>query len=169
MAWPRLSFNPIASTRSPFGYISVRMPVLVRSLLIWLMVLALPSQGLAASVMRHCAPVGPPVHSVAAASLSMDGHDHVHAAEVPGHHLAQHAPGSDVSTADGAGLAHGKVTAGAGKCSACAACCPAVGMPPSVSPIPTPPAETQALQLPFIEVDSFVPGGLDRPPRTLLA
>jgi hypothetical protein len=42
-------------------------------------------------------------------------------------------------------------------------------MPPSVSPIPTLPAETQTLQLPFIEVDSFVPGGLDRPPRTLLA
>ena len=42
-------------------------------------------------------------------------------------------------------------------------------MPPGVSPIPILPAEAQVLQLPFIEVDSFVPGGLDRPPRTLLA
>lgn len=164
-----LAFNPLASTRSPFGYISLLMPALVRSLLIWLMVLAVPSQGLAASVLQHCAPVRTPVHSVATVALTMDGHDHVHAVELPGHDLVQQAQGSEGMTTDGANLDHGKTTAGAGKCSACAACCPAVGMPPSVSPIPTLPAETQALQLPFIEVDSFVPGGLDRPPRTLLA
>ena len=145
------------------------MPALVRSLLIWLMVLALSSQGFAASVMQHCAPVNPPVHSVAAMALSMDGHDHAHADELAGHDLAQHAHASEGMTTDGANLAHGKTAAGAGKCSACAACCPAVGMPPSVTPIPTPPAQTQALQLPFIAVDSFVPGGLDRPPRNLLA
>jgi len=145
------------------------MPALVRSLLIWLMVLALPSQGLAASVMQHCVPVNPPVHLDAAMALSMDGHVHVHAEELPGHDLAQHAHAYDGMTSDGANLAHGKTAAGAGKCSACAACCPAVGMPPSVSPIPTPLAETQELQLPFIAVDSFVPGGLDRPPRNFLA
>jgi hypothetical protein len=144
------------------------MPALVRSLLIWLMVLALPSQGLAASVMQHCAPVNPPVHSGAAIALSMDGHDHVHADELPGDDLAQQAHGSEGLTTDGANLAQGKA-AGAGKCSACAACCPAVGMPPSMNPIPTPPAQTPALQLPFIAVDSFVPGGLDRPPRNFLA
>jgi hypothetical protein len=145
------------------------MPALVRSLLIWLMVLALPSQGLAASVMQHCAPVNPTVHSDAAMARSMDGHDHVGADELPGHHLAQQAHASEGMTSDGTNLAHGKATSDAGKCSACAACCPAVGMPPSVSPIPTPPAETQPLQLPFIAVDSFVPGGLDRPPRNFLA
>jgi hypothetical protein len=145
------------------------MSALVRSLLIWLMVLALPAQGFAASVMQHCAPVGPPVHSVATLALSTDGHDHVHAGGLPGHDLALQAQGPEGMTTDGAYLAHGKATTDAGKCSACAACCPAVGMPPSVSPIPTPPAQTQALQLSFIEVDSYVPGGLDRPPRTLLA
>lgn len=169
MVGPRLTFNPPASTRSPFGYISLPMRALARSLLIWLMVLALPTQGLAASVMQHCAPAGPPAHSAATAALTMDGHDHVHAVEHPGHHPAQAAHGSEGPATDGANLTHGKATAGTGKCSACAACCPAVGMPPSVSAIPTPPAETQALPLPFIEVDSFVPGGLDRPPRTLLA
>ena len=145
------------------------MPALVRSLLIWLMVLALPSQGLAASVMQHCVPVNPPVHLDAAMALSMDGHDHVHADELPGHDLAQQSHASEGMTSDGANIAHGKATAGAGKCSACAACCPAVGMPPGVSPIPTPPAEKLALQLRFIAVDSFVPGGLDRPPRNFLA
>jgi hypothetical protein len=85
------------------------------------------------------------------------------------HDRAQAADESEGTTTDSVNVAHGKATAGAGKCSACAACCPAVGMPPSVSPIPTLPGEAQTLQLPFIEVDSFVPGGLDRPPRTLLA
>ena len=169
MVGPRLTFNPPVSTRSRFGYISLPMPALVRSLLIWLMVLAMPIQGLAASVMQHCAPVGSPVHSVSTTALPMDGHDHVHAVELPGNDPAQVAPGSEGSTADGVNVDPGKATAGAGKCSACAACCPAVGMPPGVSPIPTLPAEAQALQLPFIEVDSFVPGGLDRPPRALLA
>jgi hypothetical protein len=145
------------------------MSSLLRSLLIWLVVLAMPIQGLAASVMQHCTPVGSPVPSVATVALSMDGHDHAHAVELPGHEHAQQSPGSEGLTADDVNVAHGKATAGAGKCSACAACCAAVGMPPSVSPIPTPPAEAQALQLPFIEVDSFVPGGLDRPPRTRLA
>jgi hypothetical protein len=42
-------------------------------------------------------------------------------------------------------------------------------MLPSVTAIPTPPAETLALRLSFTEVDSFVPGGLDRPPRNFLA
>ena len=169
MVGPRLTFNPPASTRSRFGYISLPMPALVRSLLIWLMVLAMPIQGLAASVMQHCAPVGPAGHSVATAARAMDGHDHIHAPEVLAHDRAQATDESEGLTADGVNVAPGKATAGAGKCSACAACCPAVGMPPGVSPIPTLPAETQALQLPFIEVDSFVPGGLDRPPRTLLA
>ena len=169
MVGPRLTFNPPASTRSRFGYISVPMPALVRSLLIWLMVLAMPIQGLAASVMQHCAPVGPAGHSVATAARAMDGHDHIHAPEVLADDRAQATDESEGLTADGVNVAPGKATAGAGKCSACAACCPAVGMPPGVSPIPTLPAEAQALQLPFIEVDSFVPGGLDRPPRTRLA
>ena len=99
----------------------------------------------------------------------MDGHDHIHAAEVLAHDRGQAADESEGLTADGVNVAHGKATAGAGKCSACAACCPAVGIPPSLSIVPTPTAETQAPPLPFIDVDSFVPGGLDRPPRTRLA
>lgn len=99
----------------------------------------------------------------------MDGHDHIHAPEILAHDRAQVADESEDLAADGLNVAYGKATAGAGKCSACAACCAAVGMPPSMSPIPTPPADTQALQLTSIEVDAFVPGGLDRPPRTLLA
>jgi hypothetical protein len=143
--------------------------LLVRSLLIWLMVLVLPGHGLAASVMQHCAPADPPVHSAATVAWSMDGTDHVHALELPEHDPARAVHGSEVLATDGMNFAHGESAEGAGQCNACAACCPAIGMPPSVSPIPTPPAETRTLQLPFMEVESFVPGGLDRPPRTPLA
>jgi hypothetical protein len=145
------------------------MPLLVRSLLIWLMVLALPGHGLAASVMQHCAPADPPVHSAATVAWSMHGHGHAHALGLQEHDLAQAAHGSEGLTTDGTNLAQGKSAEGAGQCNACAACCPAIGMPPSVSPIPTPPTETRTLPLPFMEVESFVPGGLDRPPRTPLA
>jgi len=158
--------NPGTHAGIGFGYISRPMPAILRSLLIWLMVLAIPNQGLAASFMQHCAPAGSPASTVAVAAPSAQGHDRARAAQHAGHDAAHAAHGSEHAGAGGANPAHGNSAEAAGTCSVCAACCHAIGMPPSPSAIAQAPDAAQVLQPAVMDVESFVPGGLDRPPRT---
>jgi hypothetical protein len=135
------------------------MRSLFRLLLLWLMVLALPVQGFAAAAGQHCATMhermqltGSPHHEAADAAHPHAGVDAAHAhAEAPAHDPAD-------ATAQG-GLT----------CSACAACCAAVGLPANAPGLPAPPhggVQPQALES---AATAFLTGGLERPPRTVLA
>lgn len=124
------------------------MRATARLLLIWLLALALPAQGIAAATMQFCGP----------------GHQHqVHPAEVGGH--AHHAALAGGKSAPAAKLAQ----LGKFKCSACAACCLATALPPAIATLP--------VVKPVIEPEAVVPSdyagpvvaGLERPPKHTLA
>jgi hypothetical protein len=149
----------------------------MRTILVWVLALALPLQGVAASTMLHCGPSharmtqGPGLESAARvesgtheghSARSSTGHSRVERAQPDSHHseharvIAQHD-----SASDGASLSyHGKVS-----CSACAVCCSAVvmsgpvAMPDLARGVHTLNAASEALGA------SYMPDGLDKPPR----
>jgi hypothetical protein len=132
---------------------------LLRSLIVWLLMLALPWQGVAAAAMVGCAPLPSPALSMHAA------HD---AARPPCH--------EGMATQDGAtqepaqpeqktGTHH----AGAAKCTTCAACGIAAVLPAAFPPFaPAPPPGLSAplteRVLPTVHLDQP-----ERPPRFFLA
>jgi len=152
---------------------------MIRAFLVWAMVISMPVQGMAASVMLFCGPsqermmqglmadgpgVGP--SRVADAGLEDSAADrglHEHAAPVD--------PGADNSGAgsDADGLMSLFPHSGKFTCSACAACCSALALPASFM-LPEPSSPEHLLPMSPVEpVASHQPDGLDRPPRTVLA
>jgi uncharacterized protein involved in copper resistance len=139
----------------------------LRTFLMWLLMLAIPVQGFAASAMLHC---GPGHQRQQQAAAAMDGHE-AHAAHhgQRGHsaHHAEHAMSTavdDIASDDSVA----PTSLAAAKCSACAYCCYAsaiVGTPPFVDVV-TPDTAPDAALPPRVE--AIVPDGLDRPPRLLL-
>lgn len=147
------------------------MRVFWRSLLLWLLALALPMQGLAAAARMHC--TGQAVISEAAstrhhADRHVDRHDHAHpnAMANAAHqgHLDADALGHDAASHDGADSPRAGHS-----CSACAACHAPVGLPAAVVVLPAPPMGGFAAATGVDPGASHVPAGLDRPPRTTQA
>lgn len=139
------------------------MRSLLRSLFVWLLALALPLQGIAAAGMQACGPTHGHTGPVAA-SVHDAGHGHAGAHPVHGDvHGEAHAP------AVGHPSAGAELPAAGHQCGACAACCPAVALP-SVLVLPAAPAsESLVIASVPARLASFVPPGLERPPRALLA
>lgn len=151
----------------------------VRAFLVWVMVIAMPVQGMAASAMLFCGPSHERMMRGLAlgASASAPGHagdaahemvamDHgAHEPAVSGAPVAREpAVGAD---SDGVGSLfphHGKFS-----CSACAACCSAPALPASFE-LPEAVRAAHAIRSsPMAPVASHQPDGLDRPPRAILA
>lgn len=166
---------------------------LVRALFVWITVIALPLQAVAASTMLFCGPSHERMMSVpmldASARLpgsltqAHDGHDAhaehaAHHASVAGHgdhhdhgrhdpaaaHHAALAGGGSGQGDDSTSPLHGMVS-----CSACAACCAAHALPAHVTVPEIVPAAQPVHAMPDVPVTSLPPDGLDRPPRTSLA
>lgn len=125
----------------------------LRSFLLWLVVLAVPLQGLAAATMLNCTAT----HGAEAAAAGHDDHDdhdhdHDHAAMAAVH---------DDPAADA-----GAVHAADHKCSACAACHASIGLPVALPELPAIDA-VQAHPVPRASGgEPFLTGGLERPPRS---
>jgi hypothetical protein len=96
---------------------------LLHSLIVWILLLAVPLQGFAAATMMLCAPQ---VANAAAVPGASHDHQAMLAAQASGHH-DQHA----VSRHDGDGDKHDRQAGG--KCGACSACCYGAAMAPSDS------------------------------------
>lgn len=139
-------------------------------MLVWLMVLAVPLQGVAGTAMQHCSGAagraGQPPSAVAAP------HEHgpmagqaasVVAAGIDHHHGAADEPAGSAAAASQPAPA--SAPEADHQCSACAACCPALGLPAGAVPLTPPLVAATADLLLLVRVDSFVPSGLDRPPR----
>lgn len=105
---------------------------MLRSLIVWLLLLAVPFQGFASATMLMCAPMQSTAPRAAVVSAPAASHDHAAmlAAQSAGqeHHAsdasltAAHADAGDTSaTSHHAGQ----------KCNSCAACCFGASMPPS--------------------------------------
>jgi uncharacterized protein (UPF0210 family) len=141
--------------------------LLIRTLLIWLLALAIPAQGVAAATMAFC---GAKHHGVFAASAGQDAAaSHVHGAlEATAPHEHRLADAS-VPAADDQGVsAKAKVgSADQHKCNVCGACC-STGAP--MSAVPTmlaAGAESTAFSAAVATVAPFAAEGPDRPPRNL--
>ena len=151
------------------------MSCLMRSLLIWLLVLALPAQGFAVAAMvgcglRHQAAVG-------AGGAAQVPHPHPHDAAGRAahdfHHAALPAPTGDAGDASAssgpAPDATAAVAADSHKCSACASCCSAGAILNTVPSVPMPEFATLVFADWVVSVAPFAVDGPDRPPRRILA
>ena len=147
----------------------------VRAVFIWLVMLAIPLQGVAASAMLHCGPGHERQMLQASATDHHGGHREVGSAD---HHPAgNHQPDHvDAVAADVASTDHGQLSAqadqaqlGKFKCSACAQCCASVALLDRVSdPIRLEPASI----VPVMAADDYpqvAQTGPERPPRPFLA
>lgn len=146
----------------------------VRLLLVWILALALPLQGMAASLMLHCGPVSAlERQGFAPASAPGAGHRTQAQSDVPAHAPCHDHPGSGLAVAPDAsaqGAAHDEgggsvMVRGKLSCSACAACCSMMAMPSEVA-LPQQPELALALSLsPPVPMSSHLPDTLDPPPR----
>jgi len=159
------------------------MHSLWRFVLVWLMALAIPVQGVAAAGMLHCdASPAQPQQGAAHAHVHA-GHSHagdVHAGDA--HAGDAHAGGAHAGGAH-AGDAHASDAQGAAaaddpaddtnafghKCSACAACCAGLAIPAQAAEFSSPIVASFAALPPGAAPAFFVLGRLDRPPRPTLA
>lgn len=148
------------------------MVVLIRTLLIWLLVLTVPAQGVAAATMAFC---GPNHHGGAAATLARQaasaGHSH-HGSDAQRahqhHEAAAQAAEAGSASADSHAPSPGNQTAKQ-KCSACASCCSIGALLSPALVVPAPDLTPTAFCAVVPNVDPFAADGPDRPPRIALA
>ena len=134
---------------------SLGMSQLVRSLFVWLLVLALPTQGWAAATMASCNQ-----HHSASSHAADDGHV-AHAHGDHGHALADAAGGTPIDAESAHASAH--------TCSACAACCSVGALPSPVLTVPEGAAAPTVFAALQPSVGIFAADGPERPPRQACA
>ena len=146
------------------------MGSILRTVLLWLMAIALPVQGMAASAMLVCGPS----HERMTQSVGSEAHEAVHAIA---HHQAAANPAGPtadahhaVDTDDTGADASGKFTdLGKYKCSACAACCSMLALPAGVAWLGEPGLVNAIPGAPAAAAPSYLTEGIERPPRALFA
>jgi len=170
----------------------------LQSLIVCLLALALPGQGVAAATMIHCAQAHQRLQSAAghpdAQASAGHGHaaphthsSHTHAAAhtrdpahthdaaqahdaVHTHDAAQANPADHgVSSDFGSAQAEAAAEVGPYACSACASCCSGVGLSSALLQVPQPDAAATVFVTVVPAVDVFATDGPDRPPRIVLA
>ncbi|MEO7581218.1 MAG: DUF2946 family protein [Massilia sp.] len=104
------------------------MKKLVKLLIVWIMLLAVPLQGFASATMMLCAP-----EAAAASAMPRVGHDHqaMLAAQDSAHHHRHVVAAHDAAAGEGDSHAGKADHHGAGKCGACSTCCYGAAMAPS--------------------------------------
>lgn len=143
------------------------MGLLIRTLLVWLLVLAVPAQGAAAATMASC---GPNHHGGAAASHAeqMTPAEHVHPL-APAQGIHGDHDKAAAAQADSADVGGSAVHADKQKCSACASCCSIGALLSSVLAVPAPALSPTVFSVVAPTVDAVAVDGPDRPPRIVLA
>jgi len=131
---------------------------MIRAVLIWLLALALPAQGVMAATMVFC---GPHHHerAVAAAHEADAAHSHPAAAHDDADAVSAHESAAPEPAAQD----------GAQKCSVCASCCSAAAIPEAVPKLPVLEPGAADFAAPASAVEPFAADGPERPPRHLLA
>lgn len=148
------------------------MRATIRTVLTWLVALAIPVQAFAAATMLSCGPG----HERMAGAMHVDHDDaapggaHGHIAVAPGGaHVAIAAPGdADVVTA-ASGDANHPAALGAFKCSACAACCMASALPATPLVVAAVRTGSDAIPERHQPTADLVVERLEHPPRDLPA
>jgi len=140
---------------------------MLRTLLVWLLVLALPAQGAMAASMVFC---GPNLHSSASSATALavaqaDRTQHEHHDHAP--HDAAHAVEGQASEPASGGSATPQPFAQGDmqKCSVCASCCSAAAIHGTVPNLPSFEPATAVFASLVPAVEAFTADGPDRPPR----
>ena len=145
------------------------MGLLIKTLLIWLLVLAVPAQGAAAANMAFC---GPHHHGGGAAAqmqpVAPATHAHHGGAADAQHGYLQAAAQVDKVSSTSAALDIGS-DASEHKCSACASCCSAGAILSSVLAVASPLFAPTVMTAAVPSVDTFAADGPERPPRIVFA
>ena len=133
----------------------------LRIIVAWLIMLALPLQGVAAAAMVHCAGDRQSAHvSAVDGAPAHDAATHAHDAATHAHGpaaVAQDALGGD----DGSGV----LAAAAHKCGACASGCHGVAIMDSRCPTMSSPPEQADLVEPSVHFGAILAAPPDKPPR----
>jgi hypothetical protein len=167
----RLCFKQLRDgSNSPLLYSTPPMNRILKTLLLWLLIAALPLQGLAATIQSSC---GPSHHasmmSDVPASIHQhgDGMTHSHGGdERPAQALADDASSPVQASGDGAQPSKHATSS----CSACAVCCVGAVAPPSVSLwTPVYSSSESVISSPDPLITGFIPASLERPPKRLSA
>lgn len=137
-----------------------------KTLLLWLLLVALPLQGIAAAAMVSCRQVEQ-VQALAQADHSAHHAYHYAAGDMPmADGQAMHHDGDHHGSHDHANDKHGTSTL----CSACAICCVgAAPLPAGFNWIATRVGSEPVVISPAPLVTGFIPSSLERPPRLLSA
>lgn len=138
----------------------------LKTLLLWLLLAALPLQGYAAVSMFMC-------HGGQTAPTPLTAPPHQHAAgkaHLPGTAAAQGSPDGRCPMHASSGQAPCKTDAGNSKCSSCASCCVGLAITVPVTALASVrPLGSEAIPYRVMHVTAHIPGGLERPPHSLLA
>lgn len=123
-----------------------------RTLLVWLMLLAIPLQGFAAASSALCEAATAPLASHAVASM-----DERHCAEPDS--AAQDSAAQESAAPDSPV-----------KCSSCAFCCVGMAIAPAFpAQGAAPPLASELIAYAAMHVTAHIPGGLERPPHSPIA
>ena len=144
------------------------MGLLVKTLLIWLLVLAVPAQGAAAATMAFC---GPNHHGSGSARAEVGAAVSKHSHHGDAESVYELRSGASVATAvadDAPTIA--KVSQVATQtCSVCASCCSLGAILTTVPVVPVTNSTPTVFTTVMPTVDAFAADGPERPPRSVLA
>lgn len=144
---------------------------MARTLLIWLLVLALPAQAVAAVSMVHCDRNHHDAEDTSFVRLNARSEHHQSEAKSPSaqNRLAAAVPGKQEVVSSSAVGAPKPFHVGKEKCSACASCCSAAAIICASVVVPAIDVTGAAFAADLPVVDSFRADGPERPPKSLLA
>lgn len=137
----------------------------LKTFLLWLLIAALPIQGMAAVIKASC---GPRHHDMPSAMMSVVDHHHDSVAESHQHDTVDMNASADDESATNAADASqsSKSVHKTSYCSACAACCVGAVAPPSILSLVSPLTKGEALAIPpLVSFTGFIPASLERPPK----
>ncbi|UMR29020.1 hypothetical protein MJ904_18205 [Massilia sp. MB5] len=146
------------------------MKLLFRSMLVWLMLLALPFQGFASASMLLCAPMSPPAMLAQAATrVQADaGHDHAAMLAAGGSADAQHAVQDHSVHGQDPQDHQDHQDHDIGRCGTPAACCVGAALAPAMpDALPGLPSSSEAIPFHGAPQSSADLAAFERPPKSL--
>jgi hypothetical protein len=147
------------------------MAILRRFVMLWLLALAIPLQGLAAATMVHCGSSHQRMHDAVAPAHSHGGsssHHHSHGVD-HAVSMANATDHHDAAAADASADPDKYSDLAQYKCSACGACCSVAALPAFSLSVPTPDAVVQWEAVHFLARFGYFTDAPERPPRPILA
>jgi hypothetical protein len=141
---------------------------ILKTLLLWLLIVALPSQGAAAAITASCKSVSSNTPSAVLHTAIPHSVIALHHSHQDGNAVAHPAAPDDVSGFASGDPPEPRHLHEGGSCSACAACCVGASAPPSQTALSAVSGHMSlAIRLPATAFSGFIPAGPERPPRPL--